>query len=127
MTKQITKSQVVGVLQQLVKRQAGLCAICGESFKSYDPPCLDHNHKTGRVRGALHRSCNSAEGKIKVKAYRGHKGVDTDTYLIGLGKYLEFHSKPRTALIHPDHRTEDQKRLARNKKAREARARKKKQ
>ena len=113
------------MLQQLVVRQNRKCAICRESFKKYDPPVLDHNHKTGYIRAALHRSCNGAEGKVKVKAYRGHKGVDTDTYLIGLGKYLELHSKPQVALIHPDHETADQKRLARNTKAREARARKK--
>lgn len=123
--KQITKSQVAGVLQQLVVRQGKKCAVCNESFKSYDPPVLDHNHKTGYIRGALHRSCNGAEGKVKVKAYRGHKGVDTDTFLIGLGKYLEKHKTPQVNYIHPDHMTEDQKRLARNKKAREARARKK--
>lgn len=124
--KQLTKSQVAGALQQLVIRQGRKCALCGESFKKYDGPCLDHDHKTGYVRAALHISCNGAEGKVKRVAQRGHKGVSTDKYLIGLGKYLEHHSTPRVNLIHPDHQTEDQKRLARNKKAREARARKKK-
>lgn len=109
-----------------MERQSRRCALCGESFKKYDGPCLDHDHKTGYIRAALHVSCNGAEGKVKRVAQRGHKGVSTDRYLIGLGKYLDHHSKPRINLIHPDHQTPDQQRLARNKKAREARARKKK-
>ena len=42
-------------------KQNGLCALCGE------PPTekllvVDHNHQTNKVRGLLHRSCNSAIG-----------------------------------------------------------------
>lgn len=119
------RSQVASVLQQLVSRQGNKCGVCEESFKKYDPAVLDHDHKTGYIRGALHRSCNGAEGRVKTKAYLGHKGVTAEKYLIGLGKYLEKHSTPQVNLIHPEHTTENQKRLARNKKARDARKRKK--
>lgn len=53
-----------------------------------------------------------------------HKGVQPQEYIIGLGKYLEKHATPQVQLIHPQHMTEEQKRLQRNTKARQTRARK---
>lgn len=126
MAKQLKSNQVASVLDQLVKRQGNKCAICGKPFTRQDRPVLDHCHDTGYIRGALHNSCNGAEGRVKTKARLGHKGVSSYEYLIGLGKYLERHSTPQIQLIHPTHMTDEQKRIARNKKAREARARKKK-
>lgn len=126
MAKQLKSNQVASVLDQLVKRQGNKCAICGKPFTQRDRPVLDHCHDTGYIRGALHNSCNGAEGRVKTKAYLGHKGVHAHDYIIGLGKYLEKHSKPQIQLIHPTHMTDDQKRLKRNAKARAARARKKK-
>ena len=125
MTKQIKPSQVASVLEQLVKKQGNKCAVCGQPFTKRDKPVLDHDHDTGYIRGALHNSCNGVEGKVKVKARMGHKGVSSYDYLIGLGKYLEHHSKPKINLIHPQHMTEEQKRIKRNEKARLARQRKK--
>lgn len=126
MAKQLKSNQVASVLNQLVKRQGSKCAICGKPFTQRDRPVLDHCHDTGYIRGALHNSCNGAEGRVKTKAYLGHKGVNAYDYIIGLGKYLEKHSQPQIHLIHPTHMTDDQKRLKRNAKARAARARKKK-
>lgn len=125
MPTQLSTSQVASVLQQLVVKQGRKCAICGKPFSARDGAVLDHDHDTGYIRGAIHRSCNGAEGKIKTKARLGHKGVPPYEYLIGLGEYLKTHKTPRYPYIHPSHMTEDQKRLLRNKKAREARARKK--
>ena len=123
--RQLKVSEVHGVLKQVMAKQGNKCAICGKGFTPKDGPVLDHCHTTGHIRGALHRSCNSIEGRMKALGHRGHAGVSSPDYIIGLGKYLEYHDRPRIALIHPSHMTEDAKRLARNKKAREARARKK--
>lgn len=125
MARQLKPSEVKGVLDQLVKRQGNKCAVCGKPFTARDRAVLDHCHDTGFIRGALHNSCNGAEGRVKTKAHLGHKGVSSADYIIGLGKYLEKHQKPQFNLIHPTHMTEEQKRLQRNKKARAARARKK--
>lgn len=125
MVRKLKTTEVAAVTTALVKAQGGLCAVCGERFTNWDKPVLDHDHNTGRVRGALHNSCNGTEGRVKKIAQRGHKGVSSADFVIGLGKYLDKHQTPQTQLIHPEHKSEDQKREARNKKAREARRRKK--
>lgn len=124
MAKQLKRSQIESVTKQLVARQGGRCAVCGRPFTRTDGTCLDHDHETGYIRGVLHRSCNGIEGKVKTLARRSHKGVSSYEFIIGLGKYLEKHSTPQLPYIHPEHVTEDMKREMRNKKAREARARK---
>lgn len=47
---------------QIWKEQEGKCAICGKVFKSPSHSCVDHNHKTGEVRGLLCRMCNIGLG-----------------------------------------------------------------
>lgn len=126
MAQRMKASQIESVLKQLVARQSGKCAICGHHFTKKDGPCLDHDHATGYIRGALHRSCNGVEGKVRYAAMKCHTGIQSYPYLIGLGKYLEHHNTPRINLLHPTHMTEGEKRDERNTKARLARARKKK-
>ena len=41
---------------KLWEKQSGLCAICEETLYI---PHIDHNHKTGKVRGLLCTSCNT--------------------------------------------------------------------
>jgi len=49
--------------EELKQRQDGRCAICGrtqeQSGKSLRELCIDHDHKTGRVRGLLCTRCNT--------------------------------------------------------------------
>lgn len=48
----------------LIKFQAGICPICFEGFEKRK--CVvDHDHKTGAVRSALHDSCNLAVGYVE--------------------------------------------------------------
>lgn len=49
------------VYDHLFSLQGGVCAICKE------PPteryfAIDHNHDTGRIRGLVHKNCNSILG-----------------------------------------------------------------
>jgi hypothetical protein len=43
-------------------KQEGKCAGC-KTF--HDVLCVDHNHKTGKIRGLLCRKCNSALGFVE--------------------------------------------------------------
>lgn len=57
----------------LLQVQNNRCAICKEEFEPFTPgtpsggrkpPCVDHDHATGQIRGLLCRGCNTAEGWV---------------------------------------------------------------
>jgi hypothetical protein len=45
--------------QRLIDKSGGRCAICENDEKDL---VIDHDHKTGKVRGLLCRQCNSGLG-----------------------------------------------------------------
>jgi hypothetical protein len=51
----------VETYEQLLREQAGVCAICGGKPENRRLS-VDHDHTTGLVRGLLCRKCNSAIG-----------------------------------------------------------------
>lgn len=121
----LARSGMRAYAAKLLKEQGGNCPLCGKPIDLHvkGEGVLDHDHDTGRIRGVLHRSCNAAEGKISNAAARwGAKSASYAAiidYLDNLIKYLRSPSKP---VIYPMHKTEDEKRDDRNKRAREARA-----
>ena len=53
--------------KEILKSQKGVCAICGKNDgrmknSTVYPLSVDHDHKTGKVRGLLCNSCNSGLG-----------------------------------------------------------------
>jgi hypothetical protein len=50
---------------ELLKKQGGVCAICGDLPKVGKPLAVDHNHKTKEVGGLLCSSCNISIGFIE--------------------------------------------------------------
>jgi hypothetical protein len=48
--------------QNLHAQQNDVCAICREPGREL---CVDHDHKTGRVRALLCSACNSAIGNLR--------------------------------------------------------------
>ena len=50
--------------EEQVKKQSGVCAICGEQEKSKNL-AVDHNHQTRGVRGLLCSKCNLMLGVVK--------------------------------------------------------------
>ena len=57
----ISKEEAV----ELVEKACGKCQICGGFLSKDNPPHIDHNHKTGTIRGVLCRCCNSGLGLFK--------------------------------------------------------------
>ena len=50
-------------VEQRLKQQGHACAICREPFE--DAPMVDHDHKTGNVRGLLCHHCNTGIGLMR--------------------------------------------------------------
>lgn len=109
--------------EMLVEKQGNICQI---SRLDMTAPVLDHDHESGLCRMALQREINSFEGKVvnAYKRYVRHLGVDLETVLLGIVDYhrQDFSDQP----LHPSHKTEDEKRLLRNKRARRKRKQAKK-
>lgn len=104
----------------MVIDQGGRCPICQRPL-SIAAAVLDHDHNTGAIRAALHRGCNSLLGKLENNAAR-YGVVDLAAFAAGVPSYIRKHFVNVTGLIHPLHKTPDEKRLARNAKARKTRA-----
>jgi len=62
----------IGDFNKLLKEQNNTCAICFNEETLFDSRqkvsrtlAVDHDHKTGRIRGLLCWHCNSGLGKLK--------------------------------------------------------------
>lgn len=109
--------------QDAVAQQGGKCKLCGLPFRTTDPAVADHDHRTGKMRGALHRSCNSMLGHIENN--RARYGLRDDTQLALMLRNAVPYTLARQdddTPLYPTYRTEEEKRVARNAKARKARA-----
>jgi len=132
----LTRAALAPWLAKELARQGHRCAICkvplvvGKKAKlngSYRGlPCADHDHDNGWLRGVLCNTCNTGEGKIRSAAIRYGQGkAGYIDFIVKLAAYLHTRArKPCHPYLHPAHKTDDEKRLARNKKARLARANK---
>jgi hypothetical protein len=49
----------------LLKRQRHRCAICCTNNPNKGNWCLDHDHRTGKLRGLLCHNCNASLGLLK--------------------------------------------------------------
>lgn len=123
--RKITRSQLRPLALRMLQAQGGVCALCGKTIDLTikGEMVVDHDHDTGLIRGALHRSCNAAEGKVANAAGRwGAKSMSYAEILPWLQNLLEYLQKPPQPFVYPTHLTEDEKRLQRNAKARRERA-----
>lgn len=99
------------------------CALCQINLMEVPSKdvCLDHDHKTGAVRGVLCRNCNGAEGKVYNLANRCKRDSTPLWWITRLAAYLKFHAESPVTHVHPTFRTPDEKRLKRNALARKRR------
>ncbi len=123
--RRITAAQVVLVRSELLKQQGYKCALCQSPLgpRTKKDPCLDHDHATGYIRDVLCRNCNQMEGKVFNLANRAKAGLSVLGWLENFVVYHRRHETPQHGgVLHHTHRTEEQKRLDRNYKARARRA-----
>lgn len=124
-TNRIKVKDIPALRQARATEQGNVCFICGVNLSTV-VSCLDHNHKTGHIRSVLCLNCNGIEGKIFNLARRGKRGSDEPMFLKKILSYWEaWTNPPKGNPIHPKHKTSDEKRIARNKKARAKRKSKK--
>lgn len=109
-----------------LKAQGGKCALCRQPVKT-DEAVADHCHKTGHLRGVLHRGCNAQLGTIENNMPRNKltSMARLSAFLRAIPEYIstDYSDQP----LHYTFRTEDEKRELRNKRARADRAKKKKE
>lgn len=122
--RKLKTAEVKTVRDGMAAKQGYKCVLCSASLKQKDP-VLDHCHDTGAVRAVLCRNCNGMEGKIRTAAIRAATREGMVEWLNNLAAYWDHYSKTPGKLMYPTHKTEAEKREARNKKARVRRAAKK--
>ena len=132
MSKKLTRTQVSQARELLLKQQGYKCALCHCDFREQTvkgrkrvpkfKPALDHCHEGGHVRAVLCVNCNGREGEIYNRARRCQRDGTAVEWLERLAEYWRKHATPQTVYIHPDHKSEDDKRLERNAKERKRRA-----
>jgi hypothetical protein len=95
---------------KMLLEQQHLCALCKEHCEEGDA-VLDHDHKTGRIRGVLHRGCNALEGKISNNMPRNRVNLQR---LEGIAQnIIKYLTQEREDIVHPTHKTAEERKLAR--------------
>ena len=96
--------------QQLIK-QLNCCSLCGDPVAE-DQAVLDHDHKSGQLRGVLHRGCNSLLGKIENSMPRSLVDIGRLANISkNLIKYLTADAV--SELLHPTYLTEEERMMKR--------------
>jgi hypothetical protein len=124
-TRKITRGQLRSVGLKLLHDQGGVCPLCGQPIDvtKKGEIVIDHDHTTGLIRGALHRSCNSGEGKAFSAVGRWIVGrMDYSLVIPALRRLADYLEKPPTNLVYHSHKSEDDKRELRAARERKRRA-----
>jgi hypothetical protein len=118
--RKLKASEVKQYREDLLKLQNNMCALCDEIIED-GKAVLDHDHKSGQVRGVLHRGCNALEGVIVNNMARNL--VQLDRLLKIFGNWQAYHDQIQSQVLHPTHRTSEE-RAQRAKKRAKARRKK---
>lgn len=114
-------AEVAVLREEWWHKQGKRCALTQRPLALEDA-VLDHCHATGVCRGVLHRGANALLGKVE-NNYKRYGVQPLDSFLHGAAAYLQKHAfPPADPILHPTFKTPDEKREARNAKARKTRA-----
>lgn len=100
---------------KFLKDQGGVCLLCKKpiDLSILREGVVDHDHRTGEVRGVLHRGCNGAEGKVANSVGRwAGTGMDYANIVPWLENLVAYLKRPGTGYMYPTHKTEAEKKLA---------------
>lgn len=119
----IKKSELPVIKRKLIVKQNGVCPICNKDLTRVTSinVVVDHDHKTGVIRAALHRGCNGVEGKVFKLVQTWGKASTLTGVIKVLENIIAFwnkHKTPQTEWIYYSHKTPAEKRAAYNKKRR---------
>lgn len=130
--RKIKQSEMKEVKAELIKRQGGICPICGNPLRAVLPvnQVVDHNHEgVGAIRGVLCRGCNGSIGRIEMLVRSYCKAGNNNYFIVktlrNIAGYLELHNTPQTEWIYPTHKSPAELKEAKNRKARLSYAKKK--
>jgi len=110
---QIKTRDIAQVRSDLLIQQCGLCGLCGEVIEP-GKAVLDHDHKSGLIRGVLHRGCNALEGNITNALPRN---LITPERLRAIFANWERYHQQQKDLLHPTHRTQEERKARAKKRA----------
>ena len=97
---EIIKHRALAVLEQ-----NGICPLCEQHLELRDA-VLDHRHKDGLIRSAIHRFCNTFLGKIENNIARNRI---TPGQLTAILKNYEQYVGTTKPLLHPTFLTPDER------------------
>lgn len=107
-------SQVATYRTEQLKEQSQCCALCGEHI--YDDAVLDHCHSTGLLRKVLHRGCNALLGKIENNMKRNR--MDIHRLEMWANNLVGYINSTHTDILHPTHKTVEERKAATKRRAR---------
>ena len=85
---------------ELLEKQKQICLLCNDYI--VDDAVLDHCHKTGQIRGVLHRGCNALLGKVENNMARNRVSIERlEHWASNLVGYI---NSQHSDLIHPRHK-----------------------
>lgn len=97
------KQSEISIYRNKIQEEQGFkCAIC-EIELSKVVACLDHDHKTGHIRGVLCNNCNGIEGKIFNLSRRAKRNRNEFFFIHSLMNYWYMYKCNPRNLIHPNH------------------------
>lgn len=130
--KKLTAAETKTVRDSIAKAQGMKCALCdgdfreaklvGRKLKPKLVQTLDHDHSTGMIRGVLCSNCNGLEGQIANRINRAKRNTSDLEWMQNYINYIASSRKNPSNMIYHTHKTQDQKRLLTNKRARNKRA-----
>ena len=115
----IKQSEIKTYREQYWKENNGICPVCRHPVELKDA-VLDHRHSDGYIRNTIHRFCNTFISHIENNQKRNKISPSQLTNILA---NFETYVRTHKPVLHPTHRTPEEK-IERAKKR--ARARRKK-